>query len=96
MVVNPHHRHVKGWKGSGLLKKGPFCWWDKNCLNPTTEPHFRFVYSWQYCLSCNKKHWWIVDYDHDWMPGDDQILDAGQLRAARFARKSDTTTRKVL
>lgn len=96
MVVKDHHRHVKGWKGSGLLKVGPFCWWDKYCLNPEAEPHFRFLYEWKYCLSCNKKHWWIVAYDQEWEPGDDQILDPAMLRAARYLRNRESTTRKVL
>ena len=83
-------------KGTGLLRVGPFCWWDKYCLNPTAEPHFAFIYEWRYCLSCNKKHWWIVEEDDQWMPGDDQILDPAMLRAERNRRNRETNTRKDL
>lgn len=81
-----NHRHIKGWKNTGLLRIGPFCWWDKNVLDPTAEPHFKFLYDWKYCLSCNKPHWWIVGEDEEWEPGDDQILDPSMLRAVRNER----------
>lgn len=90
------HRHVKKWKRSGLFKKGPFCWWHNNCLNPTEEPHFAYLWEWKYCLSCNTEHWWNLGLDPDWHPDDANVSDPAMLRARQYLRRTGTTTRKVL